>query len=261
MTLFLHELRQGKISLAIWTAAIALFMVACVIIYPEMETDMAEMGEMFASMGAFTAAFGMDKLNFGTFMGFYSIECGNVIGIGGALFAALTATAALAKEEKDHTAEFLLTHPISRTSVFFSKFVAVMVQVLVLNVVVYVLSIGSIALMDIEYESKELLLTHIAYMIMQFEIAAICFGISAFLHRGSLGIGLGVAIVFYFMNIVKNLTDDAQFLKYITPFAYTDGAEIIENSSLDATLIGIGVVYCIIFTVIGWVKYNKKDIA
>jgi ABC-2 type transport system permease protein len=53
-------------------------------------------------------SFGMDKLNFGEFMGYFGIECGNVLGLGGALFAALAGISALAKEEKDRTAEFLL---------------------------------------------------------------------------------------------------------------------------------------------------------
>ena len=32
MTLFLHELKQSKISVAIWTLAITFFMVTCVVI-------------------------------------------------------------------------------------------------------------------------------------------------------------------------------------------------------------------------------------
>ena len=67
--------------------------------------------------------------------------------------------------------------------------------------------------------------------------------------------------VLYFMNLVKNILDEAEFLKYITPFAYTDGAQITEDVALDWMLVGIGLVYGIIVTVIGYMKYNKKDIA
>ena len=44
---------------------------------------------VFASMGAFTAAFGMDRLNFGSLVGFYAVECGNILGLGGAFYASL----------------------------------------------------------------------------------------------------------------------------------------------------------------------------
>ena len=36
MTIFKHELRQGRVSLIIWTAAISFMLGICIIIYPEM---------------------------------------------------------------------------------------------------------------------------------------------------------------------------------------------------------------------------------
>ena len=50
---------------------------------------MDSVSDMFSSMGSFTAAFGMDKISFGNVMGFYGIECGNILGLGGAFFAGL----------------------------------------------------------------------------------------------------------------------------------------------------------------------------
>ncbi len=261
MTLFLHELRQSKMSLAIWTIAITFFMVVCIVIYPDMSKEMEQVGDVFASMGAFTQAFGMDQLNFGTFMGYYSIECGNVVGLGGAFFAALAGIGILSKEEKEHTAEYLLSHPISRNYVLTSKLAAVVAQIVILNAIIFAATYGSVILMDIEAEWDAIILLHLAYFILQIEIGLICFGLSAFVKRGGLGLGLGIAIIMYFMNLVKNITSDAEFLKYITPFAYTDGAQIVEDISLDTTLVLLGLVYGILFTVMGYIKYNKKDIS
>ncbi|MFQ7526257.1 MAG: ABC transporter permease subunit [Mediterraneibacter gnavus] len=114
MILIKHELKQGWKSLAVWTASIGFFIIICVFLYPEMKGEMEDMNEMFSSMGAFSSAFGMDRLNFGTLIGFYATECGNILGLGGAFFASLIAVSSLAKEEKEHTAEFLFAHPISR---------------------------------------------------------------------------------------------------------------------------------------------------
>ena len=89
MTIALHELRRGRIPFIIWTAAVSFLLAVSVLVYPEMKGEMDELGDMFSSMGAFTSAFGMDKLNFGTLTGYYAIECGNVLGLGGAFFAAM----------------------------------------------------------------------------------------------------------------------------------------------------------------------------
>ena len=73
MTIVKHELKQGKNSFLIWTAAIAMLLAVCVFLFPEMKGEMDGISDIFASMGSFTSAFGMDRLNFGTLVGFYAI--------------------------------------------------------------------------------------------------------------------------------------------------------------------------------------------
>ena len=87
MVLFMHELRQGRTALLVWTAVIAFLLGICIIIYPSMETQMNEVSGMMANLGGFSEAFGMDKINFGEFKGFFGVECQNVLGLGGAFFA------------------------------------------------------------------------------------------------------------------------------------------------------------------------------
>lgn len=260
MTLVKHELRQGKISFMIWTASIGLLLVICIFLFPEMKDQMEDVSDVFSSMGSFTAAFGMDRLNFGTLIGFYGVECGNVLGLGGAFFASFCAVGILSKEEKDRTAEFLLTHPVSRARIVTDKLAAVFVQIIVMNLIIYVLSIGSIAAIGEEIPWKELNLMHLAYFLLQIELAGICFGISAFVRKGSVGTGLGIAAMMYFLNLVANITESAEFLKYITPFGYSEGADIVENGCLDGIMVGIGLLFGLIGVVAAYLKYCKKDI-
>ncbi len=260
MTIVKHELKQGRISLAIWTAAIGFLMAICVFMFPEMKGEMDGVSDMFASMGSFTEAFGMDRLNFGTLIGFYAIECGNILGLGGAFFAALCGVSVIAKEEKEHTAEFLFTHPVSRFRVLAEKLAAVLIQIIAMNLIVYAVSILSVIAIGEELPLKEISLLHLSYALLQTELAFICFGISAFIRKGSLGIGLGLAAVMYFLNIIANIADVADFLKYITPFGYTEGADIVANVSLDVPLVCLGMAYGVIGVIIAFWHYEKKDI-
>ncbi len=260
MILVKHELRQGKKSLLVWTAAISFLLVVCVFLFPEMKGEMEGIGDVFSSMGSFTAAFGMDQLNFGTLIGFYAIECGNVLGLGGAFFSALCAANILSKEEKDKTAEFLLTHPIRRSNILTEKLLAVLIQISVLNLIIYALSVSSMAMIGEEIPWKEVNLLHLAYYLLQLELAGICFGISAFLRKGSAGVGLGVSMLLYCLNLIANMTESADFLKYITPFGYCDGADIVSSGSLNGTMIAIGMVMGIAGVVTAYLYYTKKDI-
>ena len=144
MTIMKHELRQGRTSFLIWTVAIGMLMAVCICLFPEMKGQMEGISKLFASMGAFTAAFGMDRLNFGSLPGYYAIECGNVLGLGGAFYAALCAVDILSKEERGRTAEFLLTHPVSRAKILAGKLAAVLLQITVMNVIIYIVSVMSV---------------------------------------------------------------------------------------------------------------------
>lgn len=260
MTMIKHELKRGKTAFLIWTIAIAFLLAICVFLFPEMKGQMDSVNDMFASMGSFSEAFGMDRLNFGTLVGFYAVECGNVLGLGGAFYAAFSAVSMLSKEEKDKTAEFLLTHPISRTSIVTEKLIAILIQITLMNVIVYAISIITITMIGETIPFKEISLMHLAYFLLQIELAGICFGISAFLSKGSIGVGLGVASMMYFLNLVANIADVADFLKYITPFAYCEGADIVTNGKLDYGLVAIGLLVGIIGIMLAYWKYTKKDI-
>ena len=260
MTITKHEIKQGRTAFLIWTAAIAFLLGICVILFPEMKGDMEGVSEMFASMGSFTAAFGMDKLNFGTLTGYYAIECGNVLGLGGAFYAALCAVDILSKEEHIHTADFLLTHPISRLRILSEKLLSVFLRVTALNLIIYAVSVSSILAIGEEVPWKTVHLLHLAYYLMQLEIAAVCFGISAFIKRGSAGIGLGTAALFYFMNLIANITKSAEFLRYFTPFGFCDGAKVVDEGKLDGGLLAAGAALAALGIAAAYVKYPKKDI-
>ena len=142
MTLLKFEMKRNRTSLAVWAAAIALLLMICLIIFPDMKDQVNELNAAFSSMGGFTQAFGMDRLNFGELMGFYGLECGNILGIGGAFFAAYIGITALADEEKNHTAEYLFTHPVSRSRIVFEKLLRILLQIFILNAVCILTAVG-----------------------------------------------------------------------------------------------------------------------
>ena len=260
MTLMLFELKRNRLSLAVWTAAIALLLLVCLAIFPDMKGQVNELNTAFSSMGSFTEAFGMDQLNFGELMGFYGLECGNILGIGGAFFAAYIGVNALAGEEKNRTAEYLLTHPVSRSRVVFEKLACVLCQVLILNAVSMLTSLIAVRAIGESLQMKEFLLLHAAYLLLQAEIAAVCFAVSAALRRSGIGAGLGLAAVLYFLNLIANISEDAEWLKYITPFGYAEAADIITNAEIAPVPAAIGCLVTAAGIAAAFIIYDQKDI-
>ncbi|MGN1192754.1 MAG: ABC transporter permease subunit [Dorea sp.] len=261
MILFRHEMKRGRLAFLIWTLGIASMIIVCMVLYPEMKQQMDEVTEMFSNMGGFTAAFGMDQVNFGEVMGFYAVECGNILGLGGAFYAALLGIMALSKEEKEHTAEFLLTHPVSRLQIVVEKWLACIVQLLLMNGIIVAISVSSFTAIGEDMEVKAFVILHLAFLVMQLEIMSVCFGISAFIRGSGMGAGIGLATVLYFLNIIRNISEKAEGLKYVTPFAYADASDIVADVAVDEKLLMLGVLYGVIGVLAALIYYRKKDIS
>lgn len=259
MTIFKKELRAGAVSFLVWTAVIGGFMAVCVGLYPSMEGGMGDMSVLFASMGDFSAAFGLDKLEFGTILGFYGTECGNVLGLGGAFFAALTAMGLLAGEEGGHTAEFLLTHPVSRVRIAGEKLAALAVMILALNLVCLACGAGSILAIGKEAAWGDLLRYHGALLLMQLEVGGLCFGLSSLLRRSSFGLAMGLAAGLYFLGLLINLDEDMAFLRFVTPYYYADAARVFAGESLTASILA-GCAWGLLGAAFGLRRYAGKDL-
>ena len=260
MILFRKELRSGAAGFLVWSAIIGGLMAVCVGLYPSMSDSMGDVSGLFAGMGDFSAAFGLDKLQFGTIMGFYGTECGNILGLGGAFYAALTAMGLLAGEEGGHTAEFLLTHPVSRLRVCLEKLAALAVLVVGLNVVCFACGAGGILIIGEEADWNGLLRYHGALLLMQLEIGALCFGLSAFLRRGGLGLAMGLAALLYFAGLLVNLDQGLDWLRFVTPYYYADAARVLDGEALAGPMLA-GCALGALGAGAGLWWYGRKDVA
>ena len=77
---------------------------------------------------------------------------------------------------------------------------------------------------------------------------------------GGLGIGIGMACLMYFLNIVANISSSARPLKYISAFSYTETADIIESGHLELKYLLPGMAFMIAGIVIAYIRYMKKDL-
>ena len=260
MTIFKKELRTCLVSFLVWSAVIGGLMAMCVWMYPSMEGSVRDMSALFANMGEFSAAFGLDKLQFGTIMGFYGTECGNILGLGGAFFAALTGMSLLAGEEGGHTAEFLLTHPVSRTRIAAEKLAALAAMILALNAACAACGLGSILGIGEEPVWGDLLKYHGMQLLMQLEIGGICFGLSSLLRRSSYGLAIGAAMGLYFLGLFINMDTSLEPLRFVTPYYYAEAARVFAGEPLaDAVAAGCGL--GALGAAFGLWRYGRKDIA
>ena len=262
MTLFFHELKMNLVSFIVWFVCVAALCGGCIFLFPLMEESMGGMSDAFAEMGGFSAAFGMDKLSIATLEGFFGTEIGTIYALGGGMFAALTGITMLSKEESSHTAEFLHTLPIGRIGIVTSKLAALFVLITVFDLLNFGVFAGSIAIIGEEIDIMSMTAYMLAQYLCHLEIASVCFAISACLKRNQIGIGLGLALILYILDLMSRITSEMEALKYVTPFYYSNATDIFVNKGeIDLTLTAVGISVTVVGIITSYIIYSKRDIA
>ncbi len=259
--IYLRELKLNLKTLVIWSFTVGLMGLACMLTFKTMKNDIEEMGDMFSGMGAFSDAFGMSTLSIATLKGFFATEVGTVHGLGGAMFAALMAIGIVSKEEDRHSGEFLLSLPVSRSKVLAAKGLCVLSVLVLFTVVCGLLYLSGFFILGEHVPGKELFTFLVCQMLMNIEIAGICFLVSALSTRIKTGAGLGIALIFYVYDIVGRVVPDLKDYLFMGPFSYANASEIMAGEKTPVKAVVTGLIITIICVATAFYGYNKRDLA
>lgn len=259
--IFIHELKRNQKSLWIWTVAIAGFNFCMLLMYPSLQDTMKDIYGAYQQMGAFSQAFGMDQLNIATTKGFYGMYIGIMLSLCGAIYASILGSGMLSKEEGGHTVEYLFTLPYSRVHIVVHKILAAAVLILgfeLVNVLTGLLGLAIIG--DLDFV-KEMLLFHAAQTCMHLELASIGILVSSVMKKVNVGLGIGIALLLYFMDMMARIFDSLKGFRAITPFYYANAADVITNGSINGNYLFLGILITMVCLVAGTLIYKKRDLA
>jgi ABC-2 type transport system permease protein len=135
--LFLMEMKRNALSLILWMITITLLISLTMSAYPTfLENQSKIMGMMnLVPKGALQFK-GISNFNdLLSVLGFYAANNIIYMMVLGSIFAIVLSSNILLKEEYNKTAEYLLTRPITRGEIFFSKLAVVLLYVFMLNLI------------------------------------------------------------------------------------------------------------------------------
>lgn len=261
MILYRHEMKMNLKSLLIWTLCVGGLCFGCILLYGSLEDSIQGMAQSYSDLGAMSVALGMDKMSLATLTGYYATEIAMMHGLGGAMFAAILGSGLLSKEEAGHTSEFLNVLPVGRRSVVLQKYLALISNLLIFNLVCVMMYLLGFYALGETVSVKEMTLYHLAALVMQTEIATVCFLLSACTKRILIGAGLGVSVLMFALDMMCRIVPAIENLKYITPFYYANAADIFSAGKINAVclLIAAAVILCSLAAAV--FRYRTKDLA
>lgn len=181
-----------------------------------------------------------------------------------AIHAGLLGAGIVSKEERDKTSEFLYTRPISRNKVLSAKLIAGFINVMILFVVITVSSIAAVAIVNGNNYSLTNQVMNLMWGILVFQIIFFCLGfLFAGLFKRPKLPTTAVALVIvgsYFVSALSQLSDQLDWLRFFTPFRWVAAPSIIYAGHVGYGYIGLTAGLSILFVVLGYVFYNRRDL-
>ncbi len=262
MNIYLHELKTYRINTLIWILSLSGFMVMMMCFYPLIKDDMDTFMELINNFPpAMKAIMGVVYEDFSSPIGFYGYIF-TYVGLIEAIQAMNLGVGIVSKEERERTADFLMTKPVARKTIMTAK-VLTAATIFFLTNIIY--SIGTYAMLawlsEGEVDIKHLFLMNLSLLIMQFIFFSIGLAVTGFLKkvRAVLPISMGMIFTFYAISAFA-VTSKEDKLRYATPFQYFTVQQIFEESSYEVSFLILSGAIIIIGIVLSYYRYLRKNI-
>ena len=261
--LILKEIKDNRKSFFIWTGVISLVTFFLLSLYPSMAEMKDTMEAMIKGMPSGMAdAFGMTDSYFSGIVGYYSTYYGLHVMILSGIFVISMAGNIIAKEEREGTADFLLTKPLTRGEVITSKLVAYGSLVALYFIIQTGLSVMFISAYGENPDWGQFTIMIIYGVMLNFFFAGIGLFLSLLPRKGRSLTGPLIAVVIggFVLNAFARISKDTEWLGWVSPFKYPDFNVGAADYGLEPwrvlVLVGIGAI-CITLV---YLHYRKKDI-
>jgi ABC-2 type transport system permease protein len=262
MNIFLHELRAYRKSTIIWSLSLMMIALLFLSFYPSFAQDAEGFKKIMEGYPeAIRSALGFNLGTFFTILGFYCFPL-SFITLCGAIQAMNLGTSIVSKEVREKTADFLLTKPVTRTTVLTAKLLAALTSIVMTNIVyIAAASIMAFQVKTADFSFKLFIMLSLTMFFIQLLFLALGIIISVIFPKikSVLTVSLGTVFAFYFLGMFSSTTGE-QAKRYLSPFKYFDTAYIIKHSSYEGTFLLVGAVIIILAIVASYFVYAKKDI-
>ena len=262
--MFKRELKINFKNFIIWTSILIVLFLVVFLVYPSIITSenikmMDEMMKMFPE--EMLKAFNMDITSIDSAFGWLKTEGFIFVLLITRIYSGILGSNILLKEENDKTIEYLNSLPIKRINIVSNKILCGIIYIISMVLIVALFNFIGLSLSG-DFDKKSYLLLSITPIFSSIVIFALCLFISTFTHKTkkTLGISLGIVFISYFLQIISELNEKTEFLKYVSISTLADIRNVIINIAINPVLVVMSLLITLLFIILTIVHYNKKEL-
>ncbi|WP_066715606.1 ABC transporter permease subunit [Clostridium sp. Marseille-P299] len=261
-TLFKSNVKSNYILLLIIAGVLLMYTSIMLLMYnPESNDKINQLMAMFPE--EIIGAFGF-KLASGSLIEFLtSYLYGFIYLIFPLIIEMVVAHRIIARHVDKGSMAYILSTPNKRTSIAFTQllFLEACVFVIIVYITIITIICSTIAfpgLLDI----GKLLYVNLGLFLLHSALSGICFLGSCIANdsKTSLSIGVGVTVTFYVIQMLANMGDKLEFLKYVTIFTLFQPSDVLEGKSSVILSYAILASISIACYLIGTYQFSKRDL-
>ena len=165
------------------------------------------------------------------------------------------------KKEKDKTIEYLGGLPIKRSKIMTNKIIVSISYIVLMTLILGIFNYIAL-LISGDFNQKEYILLAITPLFIGLPLFGLNLFISMFMHKTkkTVGISLGMVFLFYIINVLSELSDKVEFLKYLSIYTLADIRGVISNTAINPINIIISLAITILFISLSYIRYDKKEL-
>jgi len=264
MNIYKYELRMYVKSIIAWSLSIFALLVMFMTFYPTFGNDASLLDKMLENYPKeLLAAFGMGgELSLSTVLGYFAFTF-VFVQLCLAIQASNYGFSFLSVEEREFTADFLLSKPVSRKNIIAAKFLAAMTALTITNIIVWIASFTAIEMFreGKAYGANKLLLLLASIAIFQMFFLSIGMIVSVTTKkvRSVLSYSMALSFGLYIMNAVRGVVG-GDLLGYVSPFYHFDPVYILDKGEYNLPMAAISVAVIIVSIGTSYFLYLKRNI-
>lgn len=265
MNIFIREMKAHRKSLIIWCVAMVFTVISGMAKFATFSSSGQSFNEIFSQMPqSLRALLGLSTFDLSKVSGYYGVLFVYIL-LMATIHSSMLGANIISKEERDKTAEFLMTKPVSRNKIVTAKLGAALINIVIFNLVTLVSSI----VVASNYNSKGEPINHYIIMIMtgMFIVQILFLSLGTVIAAKSKSsklpatISTLIIVATYLLSVIIDINSKLEGLKFLTPFKYFNSYDLMYGNGFSIGFLLLATVLITGFSTLTYVFYMKRDLS
>ncbi|MCX7790410.1 MAG: ABC transporter permease subunit [Chloroflexaceae bacterium] len=259
-TIFNQSLRRWKWSIVGWGSILLIVALYLMWIYKPMLDQQAQLKNLLDAYGEAMLSFFGGAVDIFSASGYLNFGFFSYIPVAIGILALLLGAGLVAADEEKGTLDLILAHPITRTALFWGRWLALVAALSAVLLLTWLGFALGLPLSGLDTTLWELLLPHLSLFSILILFAALALFLSLLLPSRTFAASVTGALLVasYIVTSLAAVNDELAPVNNLSPLKYYQGGHAVNG--LDGrSLLGL-LAAALVFTALAWLLFLRRDI-